>query len=183
MRNKQNYFYPHTNHWQCILSILFVLSITCAITAIIPPRHAYSAGVSPAAFAVYGQAGSFTSNTANNGGVSASSLNNPRRVALDSSGNLYVSDFNNNRVLFYPAGSITATRVYGQNGSFTSNTANNGGISASSLNQPKSVAIDNNGNLYVADTGNNRVLFYPAGSTTATRVYGQNGSFTSNTIN
>ncbi len=183
MRNKQNYFYPHTSSWQHILCILFILSITCTITTIIPPHHAYSAGVSPAAFAVYGQGGSFISNTANNGGVSATSLSNPRRVALDSSGNLYVSDFNNNRVLFYPSGSTTATRVYGQAGSFTSNTANNGGISASSLNQPKSVAIDNNGNLYVADTGNNRVLFYPPGSIIATRVYGQNGSFTSNALN
>jgi sugar lactone lactonase YvrE len=160
-----------------------VLLIACIAATSIPLRHAYSAGVSPAAFAVYGQAGSFTSSTANNGGVSANSLSNPRRVALDSSGNLYVSDYNNNRVLFYPAGSTTATRVYGQNSSFTSNTANNGGISATSLNQPKSVAVDASGNLYIADTGNNRVLFYPAGSTTATRVYGQNGSFTSNALN
>ncbi len=63
-------------------------------------------------------------------------------IALDSSGNLYVADEYNNRVLFYPAGSTTATRVYGQSGSFTSNTANNGGISANSLRQPCGVALD-----------------------------------------
>jgi sugar lactone lactonase YvrE len=163
--------------------VLLLLCLLGILSALVPAQRVYSAGVSPAAIAVYGQGGSFSSGTANNGGVSANSLSNPRRVALDSSGNLYVSDFNNNRVLYYPAGSTTATRVYGQGGSFSSNTANNGGISANSLNQPKSVAVDPSGNLYVADTGNNRVLYYPAGSTTATRVYGQGGSFTTNTQN
>jgi len=132
---------------------------------------------------VYGQGGSFTTNTANNGGVSANSLSEPRGVALDSIGNLYVADYLNSRVLFYPSGSPTATRVYGQGGSFTSNTANNGGISANSLYDPFGVALDSSGNLYVADEPNSRVLFYPSGSTTATRVYGQGGSFTTNTAN
>jgi sugar lactone lactonase YvrE/uncharacterized protein (DUF2345 family) len=142
----------------------------------------YPAG-STTATRVYGQNGSFTSNTANNGGVSANSLSTPQGVALDSSGNLYVADEYNNRVLFYPAGSTTATRVYGQGGSFTTNTENNGGVSANSLGQPYGLALDSSGNLYVGDYQNNRVLFYPAGSTTATRVYGQGGSFTSNNVN
>jgi sugar lactone lactonase YvrE len=133
--------------------------------------------------AVYGQGGSFTTGTANNGGVSANSLSALAGLAFDPSGNLYVADASNNRVLFYPAGSTTATRVYGQNGSFTSNTQNNGGVSANSLWEPLAVALDGGGNLYVADDNNSRVLFFPAGSTTATRVYGQSGSFTSNTQN
>ncbi len=72
---------------------------------------------------------------------------------------------------------ITAGIVYGQGGSFTSASGNNGGISANSLFQPDNLAVDNNGGLYVADLQNNRVLYYPAGSTTATRVYGQGGNF------
>ncbi len=131
---------------------------------------------------VYGQGGTFTSGTANNGGITANSLILPEGLAIDGSGNLYVADSNNNRVLFYPRGSTTAARVYGQNGSLTSNTPDNGGISATSLSNPVAVTLDSAGNLYVADGGNNRVLFYPAGSTTATRVYGQNGSFTSNNL-
>ena len=132
---------------------------------------------------VYGQAGSFTTNTPNNGGISANSLEEPLALVLDSGGNLYVADTVNNRVLFYPSGSTTATRVYGQGGSFTSNTENKGGVSANSLNSPEGLALDSNGNLYVGDWGNNRVLFYPSGSTTATRVYGQAGSFTTSTQN
>jgi hypothetical protein len=66
-------------------------------------------------------------------------------------------------VLFYPAGSTTATRVYGQGGDFTTNTINKGGISADSLSFPRGLALDSGGNLYVGDAGNHRVLFYPAG--------------------
>jgi sugar lactone lactonase YvrE len=143
---------------------------------------------------VYGQGGSFTSDTANNGGTSASSLYDPEGMGLDSNGNLYVADADNNRVLYFPGGSgctapstpagcATATRVYGQAGSFTSDTVNNGGISADSLWHPASVAVDGAGNVYVTDGRNNRALYYPAGVTTALAVYGQGGSFTSGTAN
>ncbi len=119
----------------------------------------YSAG-STTATRVYGQAGSFTTNTANKGGISASSLSNPNKMRLDASNNLYIADYNNSRVLYYPSASTTATRVYGQGGSFTTGTANNGGISAKSLNGPIDVAIDSSGNVYISDDANNRVLKY-----------------------
>jgi len=142
----------------------------------------YPAG-STTATAVYGQGGDFTTKDQNKGGISANSLNGPFGVALDSTGNLYVADHNNNRVLYYPAGSTTATRVYGQGGDFTTVTANKGGLSAQSLYNPDGVAVDNSGSLFVADATNNRVLYYPAGSTTATAVYGQGGDFTTNDAN
>jgi hypothetical protein len=60
----------------------------------------------------------------------------------------------------------TADVVYGQLGSFTSAILNSGGVSggptAESLWVPGGVALDRDGNLYVADTANNRVLFLPA---------------------
>jgi hypothetical protein len=132
---------------------------------------------------VYGQKGSFTSGTANNDGISADSLNSPRGCSLDRNDNLYIADTNNHRVLFYPNGSTTATRVYGQNGSFTTNTSNNGGISPNSLNSPRAVYIDRNDILYITDTSNDRVLVYENGSTTASRVYGKLGDFTDGTAN
>jgi len=49
---------------------------------------------------------------------------------------------------------------YGQAGSFNSGIANNGGISADSLWAPFGFAIDSTGRVYIADSGNNRVLFY-----------------------
>ncbi|HRG47684.1 MAG TPA: NHL repeat-containing protein [Leptospiraceae bacterium] len=127
---------------------------------------------------VYGQNGSFSTGTANNGGISANSLNTPIGIAVDSTG-LYVADSLNNRVLYFAGTSTTATRVYGQAGSFTANTNNNGGLSANSISMPYGLAVDSTG-VYVADTNNQRVLWYAGTSTTATRVYGQSGSFTAN---
>lgn len=126
---------------------------------------------------VYGQV-----NFSGNGtGLSSTKLDNPLSVAADSSGGLYVVDNDNNRVLFYPSGQVTATRVYGQP-NFTSGGANNGGRSATSLSDPQGVTVDSNNNVYIADTGNNRVLFYPSGQVTATVVYGQ-PNFTSGAPN
>ncbi len=104
----------------------------------------------------------FTSRTANNGGVSASSLHAPHGVAVDTAGNVHVADLLNNRVLEYhtPLTTDTVADVVLGQPNFTSNTANNGGISASSLNNPREVAGDAAGNVYVADVGNHRVLVY-----------------------
>ena len=132
---------------------------------------------------VYGQAGSFTTSSANNGGISADSLNTPWSAAVDSSGGLYVAELSNHRVLYFLSGTTTASRVYGQGDNFLSGSANNGGISADSLNSPAGVTTDSSGGLYVSDFSNNRVLYFTAGITTASRVYGQGGSFLSGTAN
>ena len=113
---------------------------------------------------VFGQAGSFTSNTCNLGpGISASRLCGPTGVTVDEAVNLYVADTQNHRVLEYNNPLTTDTvadRVFGQAGSFTSNTCNLGGISASSLCEAFMVAVDAAGRLYVADQINDRVLEY-----------------------
>lgn len=71
-----------------------------------------------------------------------------------------MADFQNNRVLEYdhPLTSQVPTRVFGQGGSFTTASGNNGGISASSLALPCCVAVDSTNNLSVGDFLNSRVL-------------------------
>ncbi|MEO9308143.1 MAG: NHL repeat-containing protein [Nitrososphaera sp.] len=139
----------------------------------------------------------FTSGIANNGGISASTLSSPSCLAFDSSGNLWVTDSSNNRVLMYPSSSLStsgasATVELGQPSgtAFTSNTGNNGGISASTLSFPNCLAFDSSGNLWVTDTANRRVLMYPSSSlstngASATVELGQPSgtAFTSNTAN
>jgi DNA-binding beta-propeller fold protein YncE len=89
----------------------------------------------------------------------------PTAVAVDSAGRLYVADFNNSRVTAFNgaagmANGANASFVLGQS-SFTTGTPNTGGISASSLNIPWGVYFDPSAKvLWVADTGNNRVLLY-----------------------
>jgi sugar lactone lactonase YvrE len=127
---------------------------------------------------VFGQP-SFSSTTANATGVSATSMNFPRGVAIDANNNLWVADHANSRVLEFDRPMVlgtTADRVLGQP-NLTSSMENSGGVSASSLRYPSGVAADANGNIYVADTLNNRTLFYTNPISTsdriADRVYGQ----------
>ena len=131
--------------------------------------------------AVYGQSGFSTRSaaTTNNG------LSQPRGVAVDSAGNLWIADSGNNRVVRYPAAALnSATQpaadfVIGQK-DLVSGTANGGGqVSASGLNTPAALLFDNQGNLYVADFNNARVLRFSAPLTAnpnpaAAGVWGQN---------
>jgi sugar lactone lactonase YvrE len=134
----------------------------------------YPKGSNVASF-VIGQGGSFVSSVANLGGISASSLNRPFGITLDVANGLYVVDSLNNRVLFYTSGSTVASRCYGQPSFVTA--SGNAGTSASSLSGPTGVVVDNFGNVYISD-GDNRVLVYSGTSTTAVKVIGQGGSFT-----
>jgi len=111
---------------------------------------------------VYGQA-DFSGGNANDPAISATSMNGPVYVAVDPvTGSLYVADAINNRVLEFedPANDSTADRVFGQGGDFTTNTQNNGGVSADSLGDVAGVAVDPDGNLYAGDRLNHRVLSY-----------------------
>jgi len=159
--------------------------IACVTFALLTALTAFAASGDTVADRVFGQP-NFTSNIANNGGLSASSLSQPSGAAMDGAGHLYVADAANNRVLEYdsPLTSRLANRVFGQP-DFTTNDINHGGVSASSLNNPFGVALDGAGHLYVADAANHRVLEYdsPLSSQSATRVFGQGGSFTTNTAN
>lgn len=112
------------------------------------------------------------------GTPSASSLARPNSLAVDREGNLYVADTGNNRVLRFrrpveQSGRITADTVIGQ-ADFTSNTS--AVVTANTLRGPTGLALSADGNLFVADTGNNRVLEYassPGNNQAALRVYGQ----------
>ncbi len=68
-------------------------------------------------------------------------------MAVDSTGNLYIADNNNNRVLKVPPTDPTCT---------TSCTTVGTGLSL-----PITVAVDGSGNLYIADEGNGRVVKVP----------------------
>jgi uncharacterized protein (TIGR03437 family) len=112
--------------------------------------------------------------------ASSSSMAGPAGIAVDSSGNLYVSVPSENRVLVFAA-AAAATTVLGQP-DFTSSQPNAASYPAASPNGlygPADVKVDTSGNAYVVDAGNNRVLSYPRGSRTASQVWGQI-DFTSN---
>jgi NHL repeat len=78
-------------------------------------------------------------------------------VALDSVCNLWLSDFGNNRILQFVrpfTNGMNASLVVGQ-ADFISNGS---GTTQSTLSLPQFITIDKNGDLWVADYANNRVL-------------------------
>jgi hypothetical protein len=105
----------------------------------------------------------FTSNTANNGGVSATSLYWQTRSAFDGDGNLWVSDTSNNRVLEYAppfSNGMAATLELGQPSGATAFTTNAPNTTQSGLSYPFTVSFDSSGNIYVADVTNSRVMIF-----------------------
>ncbi len=79
-------------------------------------------------------------------------FNNPRALALDGAGNLYVADFSNNRIRKIVIATGVVTTIAG-NGN--SNTANGNGTSAS-IGYPTGIVYDG-GNLYFTSQYNNYV--------------------------
>ena len=88
-------------------------------------------------------------------------LNNPRGVALDDAGNLHIADSENHRIRKVDStGTITTIAGTGERGF-----GGDGGPAAQAqLNSPRGVALDDAGNLYIADRGNRRIrILTPAG--------------------
>ncbi len=84
-----------------VFRFVMLLGLVVNIVAI-PARQALAANLDTTADRLFGQP-DFISNTANNGGVSASSLNDPAGLTIDTVGNMYVADLYNHRVLEYDA--------------------------------------------------------------------------------
>ena len=81
-------------------------------------------------------------------------LQAPDGLAMDSAGNLYITDKSDNLVRKVDtAGNITTVAGTGTAGSL----GDGGPATSGQLNQPISVAVDALGNLYIVDDGNHRV--------------------------
>ena len=121
-------------------------------------------------------AGTGAGGSTGDGGLAKSALlNAPYGMALDASGNLYIGDKNNNKIRMITASTgiittIAGTGVVGSTG--------DGGLATSALlNAPQGVTIDLSGNIYIADTANNRLRMITKSTGIITTIAG-NGTAT-----
>jgi uncharacterized protein (TIGR03437 family) len=107
------------------------------------------------------------------GPATSARISQPSAVAVDSAGNLYIADFSNSLIRKVTPGGIISTVV------LAPASADCGVDVCAQLSQPEGVAVDSAGNLYIADTGNNRMLKMTPGGTVSTvagnGAYGYSG--------
>ncbi len=137
---------------------LLLLSVVSVIS-----RAAGPASTVPATYTIQTVTGS--DDSGDGGSALAVALGQPEGIAVDRSGNVYVAEASNHRVRKISADgtiqTIAGTGVAGFSG-------DGGAASAAQLNQPYGLALDSNGNLYIADLGNSRVREVSADGTIQT---------------
>jgi len=102
-------------------------------------------------------AGNGESKFAGDGGPAVSaSLSFPLATAVDKQGNLYIVDSGNNRLRIVSAATGIISTVAGISGS-CGFSGDGGPASAAAMCKPAHVAVDQQGNLFISDTGNNRI--------------------------
>ncbi len=104
-------------------------------------------------------------NVLNVGSPGGTPLNLPTGVALDTAGDLYITDSGNSRIVEYSAAGVVSV-------------VNVGSPGGTALNNPSDVAVDAAGDLYIADQSNNRIVEYSAAGTASVVNVGSPGGAT-----
>ena len=133
-------------------------------------------------------AGTGTAGSSGDGGLAtAATFTNPNNIAFDGNGNAYIADGQANKIrILYPSGYIATFAGTGTSGS----TGDGGLATLAKLNASHGVAVDSSGNVYIADSSNNKirlvnsqgVISTVAGTGTAS-YGGDGGAATSATLN
>jgi len=119
-------------------------------------------------------AGTGAASSGDGGPAASISLNYPINSAVDAAGNLYIAeDFANRVRKVTPAGIISTVAGAGSSGF----SGDGGPATSAQLWSPRALAIDATGNLYIADTANNRIRKVTPAGIISTVAGNGNGSF------
>lgn len=110
------------------------------------------------------------------GPATAAELDSPEAVLVDAAGNLFISDTDNARIRRVDAATRVIKTAVGGGGDEFGFFGDQGPATEAGLSFPSGLALDAAGNLYVADSGNNRIRRIDAQSGVITTVAGNGGS-------
>jgi len=88
--------------------------------------------------------------------ASSATLNNLYKVAVDTNGNIYIADRGNHAIRKVDISTGNISTVAGTIGS-DGETGDGGVATSATLDDPSGVAVDTNGNIYIADTSNHAI--------------------------
>ena len=142
-------------------------------------------------------AGTGTAGYDGEGAAASKQLKKPRGISADGAGSIYIADTENNRIRkVTTAGAIsTVVNTSGNQTDATHPLGDGGDATAATLNKPQGVFVDGVGNIYIADTENNRirkvttagaistVVNTSGNQTDATHPLGDGGDATAATLN
>ena len=121
-------------------------------------------------------AGNGTAGYAGDGSAATSSqLSSPTAVAIDSAANIFIADTGNNVVRRIDAGTGKISTYAGLSTGVPGFSGDGGAATLAALKQPSGLAVDAGGNVYIADTGNNRIRFVDEGVITTVAGNGTAG--------
>ena len=103
--------------------------------------------------------------SAGDGGPATSALLSPSAVTVDAAGNLYIADWLFGRIRKVSTGGIISTLAGNGSGSYS---GDGGPAAGAGLSSPEGIAVDSAGNVYIADTNDDRVRMVSTGGTITT---------------
>lgn len=99
------------------------------------------------------------------GPATAAELNQPQGIAIDFGGHVYVADTGNNVIRYFGQNGLISTFAGTGTAGYTGDGGNKTGAE---LNAPEAVALDQSGDVYIADTGNDVVRVISAANQIST---------------
>jgi sugar lactone lactonase YvrE len=111
------------------------------------------------------------------GPATRASLSSPAGVAVDAAGNLYVADLENYRIRKVSKSDGTISTIAGNGLSYYH--GDGGAATSAGLSRPIGIAVDKNGNVYIAEEYSHRIRKVQASDGTITTVAGNGFAYSS----